>query len=467
MSALSPATVAGSPTDELSLKEALRIAGWPTWIASAPDKEPHIVQSLREFEELLLFAPHLDRICVLRDGVSRLAQEGALPRQVANAASGETDVRRFLAKLGDDEDLQRLRGRVYVTPPGLRDERELTQGRDGVELCSLAEKRAELEHKDERGGVYLAELRRANKYRHEADGRYTKTLLARGVCDWVGRKRAMAMPYWDRYDEGIFVGGRFAGSPMHVDQIMWSNVGKNFAGHKLLAAWEYGEASRQLFDEHAYSLFQPPLSPSEIEAIGQAAQIALLGPGDLFIFSGGKPSPPPSHSPLTSHRPPSPLAIAQTVEPSPFALTPHRLPSPLTAHRSPSPLTVTAHLSLPTASAHRSHSPLTVTAHRSPLTSHGHRHRSPLTSHGHRSPLTAHRHRSPLTLTAHPSLLSTLTQAMPTWRYLSRQSCQSRRMSPSSTCTQKTSARSSTPAPSTTTGSAARGSLCSMTSRRK
>ena len=30
--------------------------------------------------------------------------------------------------------------------------------------------------------------------------------------------------YWDRYDEGLFVGGTLVGSPMHVDQIIWSNV---------------------------------------------------------------------------------------------------------------------------------------------------------------------------------------------------------------------------------------------------
>mmetsp|Transcript_35141 Transcript_35141/g.92266 ORF Transcript_35141/g.92266 Transcript_35141/m.92266 type:complete len:243 (-) Transcript_35141:297-1025(-) len=117
--------------------------------------------------------------------------------------------------------------------------------------------------------------------------RFTKTLLGVGVCDWLGRARALAMPYWDRYDEGVFVGGCFAGSPMHVDQIIWSNVGKNFAGYKLLVVWPYGEASRPLFDEHHYSLFVPPLSRAEDLALEQAACVALLAPGDVVIFSGG------------------------------------------------------------------------------------------------------------------------------------------------------------------------------------
>jgi hypothetical protein len=40
----------------------------------------------------------------------------------------------------------------------------------------------------------------------------------------------MMMPYWDVWDEGVFVGGAFSGSPLHVDQVSWSNIGKNFIG---------------------------------------------------------------------------------------------------------------------------------------------------------------------------------------------------------------------------------------------
>ena len=53
---------------------------------------------------------------------------------------------------------------------------------------------------------------------------------------------------------------------MHVDQIMWSNVGKNWLGHKLLAVWPYGEASRATFDEHNYANFVPPLADAEGES---------------------------------------------------------------------------------------------------------------------------------------------------------------------------------------------------------
>jgi hypothetical protein len=93
--------------------------------------------------------------------------------------------------------------------------------------------------------------------------------------------------YWDRYDEGVFVGGRFGGSPLHVDQITWSNVGKNLAGHKLLAIWPYGASSRDIFDEHHYDLFASPLDRQEARAMAAAAQVALLAPGDVCVFSGG------------------------------------------------------------------------------------------------------------------------------------------------------------------------------------
>ena len=260
----------------------------------------HVCVCVQEFEEILLFESHIDRIFVLHDGISRLGQDDALPRQVVDAAADERSVRRFLASLGDDAALENLRGRVYFTPPGSRDEREVTKSSDGSPLETLAEKRAALEKKDKAGGVYLGELRCKAKYRHPQDGRFTKTLLSRGVCDWVGRTRAQAMPYWDRFDEGVFVGAQFGGSPMHVDQVTWSNVGKNFAGYKLVAIWAYGESSRALFDEHAYSLFVPPLSTAETEAISRAVQVALLGPGDLVVFSGGNAHMAMSISPQLS-----------------------------------------------------------------------------------------------------------------------------------------------------------------------
>ena len=283
----SPLATAAAGCESMTLELALEVAGWPASLASQRDKHATIVRSVDEFERLLLFGGHLDRILVLRDGVRLLGLEQALPAEVADAAVGETCVRRFLQRLGDDTALQQLRGRVYLTPKDSKDEVELRRGADGAELDTLADKRAALAARDPEDSVYVGELRRAHKYRHPADNRWSKTLLSRGVCDFVGKTRSLAMPYWDRYDEGVFVGGTFGGSPMHVDQVMWSNVGKNLLGHKLLAIWPYGKPSEALFDEHNYSLFIPPLRVSELAALEQCACVALLSPGDVVLFHGG------------------------------------------------------------------------------------------------------------------------------------------------------------------------------------
>ena len=62
--------------------------------------------------------------------------------------------------------------------------------------------------------------------------------------------------------------------------------GKSFGGAKLLAIWASGEASREIFDQHHYTLFTPPLA-GEAEALEAAAKVALLLPGDCVLFSGG------------------------------------------------------------------------------------------------------------------------------------------------------------------------------------
>lgn len=96
-----------------------------------------------------------------------------------------------------------------------------------------------------------------------------------GVKKWVLPRKDVVGPlaswtfYWDRHDEGVFIGNRGSGKGVHVDQVLWSNarasqmavmrrdsqrfhaipgflvsrlaeVGKNWRGHKLVAAWPKG-----------------------------------------------------------------------------------------------------------------------------------------------------------------------------------------------------------------------------------
>ena len=277
-----------SADEELrEMRAALAVAGWPASLADDLSKRPKVLPNAKALADAVLFSSHVDEIFVLRNGVQLLGHDDALPATFTRALQGASSVRDFLGAI-DEETLSSWRGRVYCYASGTLagDEREL-KTHDGAPLDSLLDKRRALPLAHPEGNIYLGELRRREKYRHPLDHRWVKTLLARDVKDFVGRDRGNAMPYWDRYDEGVFVGARFGGSPLHVDQVSWSNVGKNFRGSKLLAVWPSGEASRPLFDAHNYRLFVPPLSPAETEALQSAARVALVRAGDLFVFSGG------------------------------------------------------------------------------------------------------------------------------------------------------------------------------------
>ena len=205
-------------TDE-ELRAALAVAGWPASLADDLSKRPKVLPNAAALVDAVLFSSHVDEIFVLPNGVQLLGHEDVLPAHVTRALQGASSVRDFLDGI-DEETLRSLRGRVYCYDPDTLagDERELkTHG--GVPLDSLLDKRRALPLAHPEGNIYLAELRRKAKYRHPLDNRWVKTLLARDVKDFVGRDRGNAMPYWDRYDEGVFVGARFGGSPMHVDQV--------------------------------------------------------------------------------------------------------------------------------------------------------------------------------------------------------------------------------------------------------
>ena len=85
---------------------------------------------------------------------------------------------------------------------------------------------------------------------------------------------------------------------MHVDQCLWSNVGKNFAGYKVMALWPFGHPSNEVLDDYWAKLFRPsnslaesprrsgPLPEEEVAALSSCVKMAVLQPGDVFFFSG-------------------------------------------------------------------------------------------------------------------------------------------------------------------------------------
>ncbi|CAE7716518.1 unnamed protein product [Symbiodinium pilosum] len=97
------------------------------------------------------------------------------------------------------------------------------------------------------------------------------------------------MPLWERSEGGIFVGERGAGSGLHVDQCLWSNVGRNWSGFKLFALWPWCERHRILDEAGKGAIFRPPLTKTEEGFLSRAKTVALVGPGDVWVFSGGQP----------------------------------------------------------------------------------------------------------------------------------------------------------------------------------
>ena len=270
----------------------LQSSGWPMDLLHDETKQPKVVRSAKEFVHELYYGNHLDEIVVLKDGVQLLQQESALPHAISTAAKSARTVREFLHALGD-EVLESHNGRIYYADDTGRFLDQLREDPESkAQLSDLREKLAAINKEKAAGdaSMYLAELRRKTKFRHPSDNHWAKTALNTDVKDYVGVERADLMPYWDRYDEGVFVGAAGAGSAMHVDQIGWSNIGKNYTGHKLLALWPYGAASNTALDSHLDHLFAAPhgLASADVAMLRSACKVALVEPGDVFVFSGAQ-----------------------------------------------------------------------------------------------------------------------------------------------------------------------------------
>ena len=270
----------------------LRSSGWPMDVLQDRAKQPKVVGSAEDFVRELYYGNHLDEIVVLKNGVQLLQQADAVPQAIRTAGHSATTVREFLGALGD-EMLGTHNGRIYYADDTGRFLDQLRKDPDTeAELSNLREKLAAINKVEAAGdaSMYIAELRRTTKFRHPSDNHWAKTALTTDVKDYVGVERADLMPYWDRYDEGVFVGAAGAGSAMHVDQIGWSNIGKNYTGHKLVALWPYGAASNTALNSHLDHLFASPsgLAAQDQAMLRTACKVALVEPGDVFLFSGAQ-----------------------------------------------------------------------------------------------------------------------------------------------------------------------------------
>lgn len=237
----------------------------------------------------LLTGEHVEDFIILPNGTELLglSYEDTIPEDVRFCMQDCRAAQDFVKKLlQNPEMLEKYRADVeYVDSK--RQQRDTLRKdkldlgkriREALRMVEAGEVDAEL--------LYVAEMRLKQEAPHPIGGEKVKTICQRDVKDVLGPLVSWTL-YWDRYDEGFFAGGRFSGKGLHVDQVLWSNVGRNYKGYKLAAAWPKGECSKQVALEFYDVLFVPPLQPRELQALQKAAKVALLRPGDVYIFSGG------------------------------------------------------------------------------------------------------------------------------------------------------------------------------------
>lgn len=271
------------------------------------DQRPEVVHSVEDFLETLLFQPHLDRVVVLPNGICLLGQQHGIPAALrqACAAAGRVSVpgprggqqksgramRAFLAALGE---VQQERFRARLWHYGIRGKEKEIEKKKGGKRKSLRETVLALRREEAQGNVptdaplYISELRWLEKVRHPlAQDEMVKAATRCDIYDFTSMSRRM--PLWERSEGGIFVGERGTGSGMHVDQCLWSNVGRNWCGHKLFAVWPWEERQTIPKELGKGRIFHLPLTDQEVTWLGRAKTIALVRPGDVWLFSGAQP----------------------------------------------------------------------------------------------------------------------------------------------------------------------------------
>lgn len=262
---------------------------WPLELIEDPARQPRIIETAHEFVRELLTGDHLEDFLILPNGTELLdlSWEDTMPHDLQGMLKDCRSARDFAMQLRrSPEALEKYRADVEYLDIG-RQQRDVLR-KDKHDLGKRIDEALRMvdEEQVDADLLYVAEMRLKKEIPHPIGGDKAKTVCRRDMKDVLGPYAAWTL-YWDRYDEGFFAGGRNSGKGVHVDQVLWSNVGRNWRGHKLVAAWPKGEVSKRTALEFYDVLFTPPLKESELRALQQAAKVVLLRPGDVYIFSGG------------------------------------------------------------------------------------------------------------------------------------------------------------------------------------
>lgn len=278
------------PRYRLNDAERAMVQGtWPLGLIEDPARQPRIIETASDFIRELLIGEHLEDFIVLPNGTELLdlSWEDSMPDDLRELLRNCTSARDFAQHLRQcPAALAKYRADIEYVDKG-RQQRDVLRkekhdlGKRIDEALRMAD-----DGLADPALLYVAEMRLKKEAPHPAGGEKVKTVCRRDVKDVLGPYAAWTL-YWDRYDEGFFAGGRSSGKGVHVDQVLWSNVGRNWHGYKLVAAWPKGEVSKKVGLEFYDILFTPPLAERELQALTQAARIVFLRPGDVYLFSGG------------------------------------------------------------------------------------------------------------------------------------------------------------------------------------
>lgn len=265
---------------------------WPV----REDQKPQIAKNVDEFLEVLFFEPHVDRVVVLPNGIELLKQKHGVPELIRNAVRRSTDMQTCL-KILESECRDIFRGRLwhYATKSKEKEVRlRKKRGLSAAEKRSLNRRISQLWAQQKRGEVpetvpiYISELRWIEKKAHPiVHDEQVQTATNCDIYDTGALPRQM--PLWQRSEGGIFIGDRGTGSGMHTDQCLWSNVGRNWCGFKLFAIWPWEERHNIIKDCGVGKVFHFPLSEQDVQYMSRARTIALVAPGDVWVFSGAQP----------------------------------------------------------------------------------------------------------------------------------------------------------------------------------
>ena len=252
------------------------------------EKPARVLEDVNDFINVLMYGNHMNTITVLSGGIKKLGQQDGLPEGLARGLRKSQRVRDLLDNCSNSF-LETTKGRVWQYNEAGRE----SEIKSADKLENLIEIREALLSEEEAGKysrsvpLYISEVRNSKKKTHPITGEMVKTATQIDVRDVVSQ--ATLVPFWERGEGGIFIGERGAGSGLHVDQCLWSNVGKQWHGYKLVALWPWEERINILEDAKRGSIFHFPLSQENIDHLSRAAVVALIKPGDVFIFSGAIP----------------------------------------------------------------------------------------------------------------------------------------------------------------------------------